>query len=596
MEFLRRLFGPHDSNQSNERESAHEKPPRANPAETDRIDRANARFIPIPKLGEIPEESYRKPEQYWRIFNKAETDYKRKRYESSITRFKEMEEISPLHKTAGNARIRAYRKLTAVEKLTRVQPAEVLELFTEMFDLCQAYVTDTDRRRFNKYLKQHSDHPALVSIEPIEVFGGKTEAFLISNVNGSRVEHVDTYRSVAQDLVGRGDWHFVSSTKTGVLRGRKVFDQGADCFSHTEFVWSDENGDEVSRWTTGGETRLMTASSDGKRVATATDDLKLRISDSDGGSLQEHRLPVTPAPGNELRCISMSSDGNHVTISIADRILTYVHGTGFLRSYRVPLKEGWTSEIDKSETPPELLSDLAMLDVVVPVSKEELKSAFRRKLRQVHPDLNPEVTDATETTRSLIASYERLSSESASSALQGVPEFESYTQFVSSFSTTVEIGRESFTFEISTSFGGDGRDWVTASFTLDDGSVVIGTTEGHVMAISASANCTWRTYTGQPINDLRKTGNKTLIATAHNIVAIDETHLGTTLLDDHFQGLVSEDAFVVTNRDTVTMFDDTCTLESTIKFNKTVRSVSRVGSSLFVETGVETHRYTVAGK
>lgn len=163
MSLFRRLLGIQEPAQPKSQAMFSE--PRRKTTGPPEISFSDARYVSIPTLEKVAEESNRKPESYWRLFNKADADYKRHRYESARKRFIELEGTSELHKTASTIRIRTYRKLTSPEKLKKISPTEALHLFDEMFDMCSEMITDTDRKRFNKFLDSNSDEPTFHEIK-----------------------------------------------------------------------------------------------------------------------------------------------------------------------------------------------------------------------------------------------------------------------------------------------------------------------------------------------------------------------------------------------------------------------------------------------
>lgn len=593
MSLLRRLFGIPETTKVQSQGIFSE--PHAKKVEPPGTSFVDATFVSIPTLEKVAEESYRKPEAYWRLFNKADTDYKKHRYESARKRFLELEDISELHKTASTTRIRNYRKLTTPEKLKKALPADALHLFDEMFEKCSEMVTDTDRKRFNKFLDSNSDEPILDEIKRMVLKPKQIEHYSIRSSSGWVAKYVGSFRSVGQDIRGRGDWHFVRSTNNGVLLGRKHYDRDAERFTHTDFIWTDESGTELSRWNTSGETRLVAASAGGTVVAAITDNLVLRICAPDGSSMEEFQVPVGHRPAYEISCVSISPNGRFITIGIADQALEFEQGVGFLDPFRIPLKEGWIVESVEDEPSAEFSDDLAVLAVTAPVTRAELRSAYREQLKVLHPDLNPEIPDANERTRRLVEAYERLSDENAIDALSTEPGYERYVQLIRRYSTTVKVGGQEISFEISMSIGGDGRDWVSTAYTEDDGRRFIGSRDGHIFRVSKDGTVNWRTHTGQSLNEIRWVNGKLLGATTDNIVSIGESEFyGSALLDDYYSGTIANDCFVTVTRDTMKLFNSHCVLGPVIKFGKNISAVAWVGSYLIVETGIDSHSFTVS--
>ena len=100
----------------------------------------------------------------------------------------------------------------------------------------------------------------------------------------------------------------------------------------------------------------------------------------------------------QIRSIDVSLDGQHYLYSLADEAWCCSASGASVWGARVPLNEGWTRAIGKSERTAlrqEVIDSLNVLGLQLPINAKEIKSRYRQLAFQFHPDRNPEKTEST---------------------------------------------------------------------------------------------------------------------------------------------------------------------------------------------------------
>jgi hypothetical protein len=122
-----------------------------------------------------------------------------------------------------------------------------------------------------------------------------------------------------------------------------------------------------------------------------------------------------------VQCIDLSDNGEFVYYSDWNSIIRLDRNLNPLITWKIPDK---FIRHDKA-SPPAVRQALSILELPKNPSAEEIKSAFRKKLLRVHPDINADDPNASDKTRAVVEAYEVLTRGS-----QNQYEIESDKQFI----------------------------------------------------------------------------------------------------------------------------------------------------------------------
>jgi hypothetical protein len=114
---------------------------------------------------------------------------------------------------------------------------------------------------------------------------------------------------------------------------------------------------------------------------------------------------------NHIRCVALSETASRYLFTAVDEAWCVDKSGSGLWGAKLPLKEGWTRVTSPSSgfgTSAEVDDALALMELSLPLTPEELKRRYRELAKQWHPDLNPGDTEANQKMKMLTAAAELL--------------------------------------------------------------------------------------------------------------------------------------------------------------------------------------------
>jgi WD40 repeat protein len=167
------------------------------------------------------------------------------------------------------------------------------------------------------------------------------------------------------------------------------------------------------------------ASENSNKFMASSDDLELYLYDTEGRCLGMHNLGYHGEEKGYIRCVDISPEGKFILYTNANKVFLMDLNFNEIASWKTPNKEerdsellgeGWERKPYISEECKEYLSLLGISGRPTP---EEIRKAFKNKIRKHHPDFNPDDPKAKETTIAVIEAYEKLTGEEARRAFSG---------------------------------------------------------------------------------------------------------------------------------------------------------------------------------
>jgi len=455
--------------------------------------------------GVSPSERYEKPRKYWTLYYEAESHYKLGRYDLAKSELVALETISTLHPASRVLRLRTYRKLITKEKKKKVVSENAIALCEEMFASCVDDITDTDRRTYNQLLERLPTSSSLAGTPKLSLVS-KMDApdFEVVDQAEERVKNVLVCEIPAKEVRGRGKWNFAEAVPSGIVYGKRDYDSQSSRYYRTSLALVASPTQQAENWTIDADVRRLLTAEKADIVATIAASLELSTWTPAGQRLASRSIRGFMETLNEFKSFAVSPDGEYIVVSVADRVWVLDSALSVVR--RVPLKEGWIKEEGTPTEDPrrvQIQEDLATLNLTGTVPQDELRQAFRQLILQYHPDRNPDSDEATGKTVALIEAYERLSGEDIELALAGLGLSEKYHQPgpVTKFEVPalgIEIG-----FQVS--LGGDGRDWIYASYLSDRAEqIYLGTYAGQVYCVSNEGRVLKTFNIGEPVMMVRE--------------------------------------------------------------------------------------------
>ena len=473
------------------------------------LDPSAGPMIRIPSQFRATQKYEQRPPEYWALYNAVESHYKRGWYERAKTELLELEKLGTLHPTARTLRLRTYRKLITKEKTKKVVSEKAIALCEEMFVECADEVTNTDRRAYNQLLDRlppssSSAQKARLSI----VSRSRVPEYEVVEQSKLRVCNVVTCEASAKDIRGRGNWHFAELVPSGVVYGKRGgYDEQLSRYTQTSFVHSPFNQYQPTNWIVDANVRLLAAAEKANIVATISGSLELSTWTPTGQLLASRSLRDLTTEFYELRSLAVSPEGEYIVVAAADRVQLLDSGLSVKNRWRTPLKEGWVKQTVAATEDPrrvQIQEDMATLNLTRTVTPSELRKAFHQLILKHHPDRNPNNPEATDKTVTLLQAYERLSGvDDIEHALDGLDHSDYYYNLISQFK--VEVPGLGLEFTIGMSLGGDGRDWVYASYLTERAErIYLGAYSGKVYCIS-KCGIVLRTFdTGETMQTVRE--------------------------------------------------------------------------------------------
>ena len=192
---------------------------------------------------------------------------------------------------------------------------------------------------------------------------------------------------------------------------------------------------------------------------------------------------------NHIRCVALSRDATRYLFTVVDEAwCVSADGVGIWGA-KLPIKDGWSRVATPSAsfgTSAEVARALALMEISLPITPEDLKSRYRTLAKKWHPDLNPGDPKAGEKMAALSAAAEILTGIEAST----LPSYAGSRFGQEIHRSTIEAGGRTFTLtmgiEVSEKFASD---WVyAASFASATDGVYLAGYSGRVVLVDENGN------------------------------------------------------------------------------------------------------------
>jgi hypothetical protein len=448
------------------------------------LDCSAAPFIDLPLITNVQSRPESRPPEYLAVYDKALAFYDKKHYEEAKDQLLSLLAYGNPSPSLYSYLLRSYRRMVDKQIEDR-KFQDAHGTLVQLFDTCESYVTDTDRRKFNRVVDQlRRDSPA-VDYRKKELLGVKAKAGC--EIDATTPNHpvlVSETKMGKQDRRLNRNRNFTEPTLAGTLFVESLYDRGQSKHTESLLIVMEDNGGHVNKEFTVNHTiyRFKAAEASDRFVA-ASDDMVLYYYSLENGclttcDLRKHFKGTTDK--YHTRCVDISPEGQFLLFTNVDQALLLDSDLRQIATWRTPSKEGLQKGTRKDPRYPEYQKVLSILGLSGNPAKEEIRTAFRRKIFECHPDRNPDDPTATETTVKLLDAYQRLTGEDPRQAFVGLKDREYYYKVLDRFRVDVPGG----SFVIEARMTMPGEDWIYSTCLGDRAQTVhLGCYSGKVYSI-----------------------------------------------------------------------------------------------------------------
>lgn len=437
----------------------------------DLLDISYAKKIDIPILEKT--DNNVKPKEYWDLFNKGEWLYKKKDYIRAKETFLKVLKFPNPHQAFNTYLLRTYRKIINL-KIENKAYNEAYYIYKEFFKVCSTNITNMDRRKFNKLVKN------LIEVDPK---GNFHEVELVDDPD-IKIVSKDDFIQLGKETRFKKDndprirnWDILS-----ILEFNTLYCGSID--NNFFYKVRDYNGDLRSVFNSIHSIYRFDYSDNSDKFIVSSEDLVLYLYSINNGLILNYNLESFSNHKYHLRCISISPDGEFILFTSVDQAYLMNIDLTPIGNWSVPINEGYEirrhdSSIDYSEFD----NNLAILGLNGKPELSEIKKTFKTLVLRYHPDKNPNNPEANAKMKQIINAYEYLTGETAEKIMKESGAEEFYYKVM--FKTEVEIPNTglSFTIEAGTSAGAE--DWIYATY-LDSNAneIYLGCYSGKIYCFS----------------------------------------------------------------------------------------------------------------
>ena len=289
---------------------------------------------------------------------------------------------------------------------------------------------------------------------------------------------------------------------------------------------------------------------------------------------------------NHVRCIALSCDTSRYLFTVVDEAWCVgLDGIG-LWGAKLPVKDGWTQVATPSSgfgTSEEVGRALALMDLKLPITPDELKSRYRALAKKWHPDLNPGDPKSGEKMAALSTAAEILTGIDAST----LPEYAGARFAQELHRGTIEAGGRTLTLtmslQVSEKFASD---WIyAASFAAASNSVYLAGYSGRIVLVDENGVGVRVYDIGAVPRQIVDTGKYLYLLTYTRLYVIKDNALHALI--DTFEGgelLVAEDGFGLLEKKRLRWFKPDGGYAGSVVTRDPIRRAYFCNSSLIMET------------
>lgn len=496
------------------------------------LDSSSAMLINLPQIAKPDFDKDRKPPEYWSIFNKGLSFYKRKWYEKAKAEFLKLLDYDNPHRTFYTHLLRTYRKIIG-KQIERRKLQDAYKVYHEFFDICRGHITDTDRRKFNGLIEKLLQDAPGSDYEKVElVKTGRKPDFEIMELNESAWTLLGETKIEKKSRPPRRKWRFISDIGIGTLYVESVYDREYSKYVKSLLVLRDRTGNIERELAVDHGIYRFKAAKDSDRFVASCDDLTLYLYSIQDGCLGTYDLGRHTDNKYHVRCVDISPEGKFVLYTHVDRAYLMDSSLKAIADWRTPPKEGWEKRTSGEAVArlEEYQTSLAVLGLSGQPTYVEIKKAFRTMLLRHHPDTNPNDPRATERTREIIDAYEILTGEEAKQAFRGVENAEYYYKMMDK--VKVEIPGTPMSFTIEFGMAGPGEDWIYATCLGPSADTIyLGCYSGKVYCMSKDGRVRKLFNCHDVVRSIREKGEYLYVETDYTLFVIKDdmylTHVNT---------------------------------------------------------------------
>jgi len=244
-----------------------------------------------------------------------------------------------------------------------------------------------------------------------------------------------------------------------------------------------------------------------------------------------------------IRCIDVTSDGSAFLFTIADSAFLVNKFGETIWARSMPLGEGWVREFVKGDrvgTRQDVFDALAFMQLMLPVTREQIRKRYRKLSMEYHPDLNPSLRDRGEMMKMLNLYHEVLTGmDSKELAKDPSKERITYRRTKPDSVQKLRFTQKNISYEISIEInsGGPALDWIyAAAISNQTGGTYLGTYSGKVVKLDAYGEPEYALDVANVPREIIEVDQLLYILTDTRLYIVGEGQELVNIVDVHGQG------------------------------------------------------------
>lgn len=470
-------------------------------------------------------------------------------------------QVSPnqLDGQVGDLVAKAYRD-TIIKRIKADQIKPAARWASEMFEVVPTHCNDTDKRRYNKVIKQLDKKNLKHAYKPIDV--PPTNSIPVFSLSDNSPWELSEINSIPKEK--RPDPAFIPSafTADGIL----YFDKNGKSELTSENGYSafrklDRFGNLISEKALNHDIYRFGCSPTGSFLAIMNSSGILYVYDAELNLVAEKNLQSDKRVKNhfkstetnywgdfksQVRAVDVSSDGKLFLFTLADEAWCCSLDDSPSWGVRMPLNEGWERTVGKSQRTAlshQVEEALNTFQLSLPVAPKDIHKKYRVLAKKYHPDRNQNSQDSHKQMQNINDAFEILTGIKPEDINFEVDE--SDITFFRRTSPDQVVDIKGFRVEITIQ-GGTPQDWVYgASFQSEGGGAFLATYSGKVIEIDGSGKPMLIYDVGIVPDEIVEADNYLYILTSTRLYVIEERRNIVAFIDIFKQGrlLVTQSGF-----------------------------------------------------
>jgi DnaJ-class molecular chaperone with C-terminal Zn finger domain len=560
------------------------------------LDPSSSVPIVLPQIEKPKFDEDHKPQEYWAIYNKGVSLYSRKGYEKAKDEFLKLLNYDRPHNTFFTYLLKTYRKIIN-KHIEKKKFQNAFDISEEFLRICADYVTDHDRRNHNKIIEKLKEKTPDLSYNKINLTKKEKEpAFTIGEAYQTSLTLLNETKTIKENL-NKTSWNFVDRMGSDFIYVKNNYDNEQAKFDRASIFLRDGTGNKIREFGINHGIYRFKATEEADKFVASSDDMILYLYTGEGTCLGTYNLKGYTENKYHVRSVDISPEGSFLLFTHVDRAYLLDCNFKLLGDWRMPAKEGWERRTNNrtSNGDVDLYMQrqhyLSILGLSGNPSGDELKAAFRNVIRKYHPDINPDPT-ATEKTREIMNSYEKLSGEDATKALRDLDNAEYYYKLMDKIKIAIPGTTSSFTLEIG--MVGPGEDWIYATCLGNNGDrIYLGCYSGKVYCLSKKGHVEQLYVCHDTIRSIREKGKRLFIETAYCLFIINDnrylTHISTWQAGNLRW---NTDGFMLVGEKTISLFSDEGVKKGQIEFKNRIYDAWLSNDQLKIVTANRTFAFS----